>query len=156
MKKSISFFTIFLFFACMAQSDPKTEKSDSQANVPVKVISSNSHILSGKYKTEVEHKGAYYQITYLFSDSTYISNFEFEGEKVSNCKGVFLLSDSTLTKKNRIYTFERLEDPQPPEKLPDITQKVRNVSNDSFDLFLPDESEENIAGIWITLKKITR
>lgn len=140
------------FLICISFCKP----IDGKKNHSTKAIINSYSQLRDAYTCEYKYKGAYYQIEYDFIDTTYTCYFKFEGEKVSTCKGNYKIVDTFLFKTNRVFTFERIEEPQPPQTLPNMKQALRALKDTSFDMYLPKESEEGIDGVWITLSKVKK
>jgi hypothetical protein len=120
---------------------------DSQANTSI--------LKDGKYTATSGQPGAEYNIFFELSGDRYKKVLLFEDEVVWKCSGCFAIQDSFFIRAERICEFLREEESRLPEKYGDLKVPIRNITADSFDLFLSDDNSEalGVTG-WVTLKRI--
>lgn len=137
MPKNIVFATLFcgalVVSSCLAANSVKPAK--------------------GKYVAAISDSTTTFYLFVTLSDSVYHAEFFYEDESVWDCSGTYTFLDTFLTFSSSTCTFRRSEEPGKPHSANADTLRIRNIKNESFDLFAKKNLGEGIPfEKWITLK----
>jgi hypothetical protein len=114
---------------------------------------SSSVLTKGKYAVSINDTGTIYYFFLTLKENDYKTEFFYEDEAVWHCNGKYLVQDSLLILTSNSCTFQRAEEPQKPHSKNNDTLTIRNITNESFELFLKKEIGEGIPfEKWIVLK----